>query len=60
MQGIGSDFVSTTNQAMTGVGSPVIDAQGDNSIIVVPGANMLLTPSDIEKARDLIYSRIWF
>ena len=40
--GIGSDFVTTTDQAMTGVGSPVIDAQGDNSIIVVPGANMLL------------------
>jgi ribokinase len=39
---------------MTGVGSPVIDAQGDNSIIVVPGANMLLLPSDIEKARNLI------
>jgi ribokinase len=52
--GIGSEFVSTTNQAMTGVGSPVIDAQGDNSIIVVPGANMLLLPSDIEKARNLI------
>jgi ribokinase len=52
--GIGSDFITSTDKAMTGVGSPVIDAQGDNSIIVVPGANMLLTPSDIEKAHDLI------
>ncbi|MEI8131188.1 MAG: ribokinase [Leptolinea sp.] len=52
--GIGSEFVFTTDQAMTGVGSPVIDAQGDNSIIVVPGANMLLTPADVEKARSLI------
>lgn len=52
--GIGADFVTYTDQAMTGVGSPVIDAQGDNSIIVVPGANMLLTPADIEQARGLI------
>lgn len=52
--GIGADYVSTTNRAMTGVGSPVIDASGDNSIIIVPGANMLLMPEDIEKARDLI------
>jgi ribokinase len=54
LAGIGADFVTYTNQAMTGVGSPVIDAQGDNSIIVVPGANMLLAPADIEKARGLI------
>jgi ribokinase len=54
--GIGSDFVTSTDKAMTGVGSPVIDAAGDNSIIVVPGANMLLTPADIEKARGLIAS----
>lgn len=52
--GIGSEFVSSTDLAMTGVGSPVIDAHGDNSIIVVPGANMLLLSEDIEKARGLI------
>ncbi len=54
MAGIGSEYVTNTDKAMTGVGSPVIDAQGDNSIIVVPGANMLLTPADIDKARGLI------
>lgn len=52
--GIGFEHVTTTEQAMTGVGSPVIDAAGDNSIIVVPGANMLLAPKDIENARELI------
>ncbi len=52
--GIGSDHVTGTEKAMTGVGSPVIDSAGDNSIIVVPGANMLLTKNDIEKARVLI------
>jgi ribokinase len=52
--GIGSEFVFTTDKAVTGIGSPVIDAQGDNSIIIIPGANMTLTPSDIEKARSLI------
>lgn len=52
--GIGSDHVSGTEKAMTGVGSPVIDSAGDNSIIVVPGANMFLTSKDIDKARGLI------
>lgn len=54
--GIQSDFVTDTDQAMTGVGSPVIDAKGDNSIIVVPGANMYLTPADIEEAKAVITS----
>ena len=41
---------------MTGVGSPVIDAQGDNSIIVVPGQIPFLAPEDIDQARGLITS----
>ena len=52
--GIGSEFVTETDTALTGVGSPVVDSQGDNSIIVVPGANMQLTPTDIEEARHVI------
>jgi ribokinase len=53
-EGIDSTFVSLDQTASTGVGSPVIDAHGDNSIIIIPGANMNLTPQDVEKAADLI------
>jgi len=38
----------------TGIAVPIIDAHGDNSIIVVPGANMQLSPADVERAADVI------
>jgi len=38
----------------TGVGLPVIGADGDNAIIVVPRANMALTTADVEAATPLI------
>jgi ribokinase len=38
----------------TGVAVPIVDAQGDNSIIVVPGANMQLSTVDVERAADVI------
>jgi ribokinase len=53
-EGIDSSFVRLDKTANTGVGSPVIDAHGDNSIIIIPGANMHLTPQDVEKAESLI------
>jgi ribokinase len=46
--------VSLDDAASTGIGSPVIDAQGDNSIIIVPGANMNLTPEHIRAAAESI------
>ena len=38
----------------TGVASPVIDADGDNSIIIVPRANMRLDVEDVERAASKI------
>lgn len=51
---IDSSHVLFDKEAHTGIGSPVIDAQGDNSIIIVPGANMQLTPQDVDLAREAI------
>lgn len=53
-EGIHSSCVFFEDNAHTGVGSPVIDAQGDNSIIIIPGANMALKAAEIERAADLI------
>lgn len=53
-EGIDARHVGLDARAHTGVGSPVIDAQGDNSIIIVPGANLHLTAQDVENARDVI------
>ncbi|WP_329461946.1 ribokinase [Streptomyces sp. NBC_01431] len=40
-------------EAPTGVALITVDASGDNSIVVSPGANSHLTPDDIRAARDL-------
>ncbi|MGP3975378.1 ribokinase [Streptomyces sp. 8N114] len=39
--------------APTGVALITVDAAGDNSIVVSPGANARLTPDDVAAARDL-------
>ena len=47
---IDTDFVVRDAAVGTGVASPVIDADGDNSIIIVPRANMRLDVEDVERA----------
>ena len=51
---IDSRFVKKRNDTGTGVATIVIEPDGDNSIIVVPRANMTLTTSDIDAAADVI------
>ena len=46
-QGLDLDFTTRTGQAGTGTALIVV-AGADNSIVVVPGANGLLTPADVE------------
>lgn len=52
--GIHTDFVVRDPEVGTGVGTPVVDADGDNSIVIIPRANMRLTPADVEQAADAI------
>lgn len=53
-QGINTSYVSTTDEAASGVAVITIDASGMNNIIVIPGANGLLTAQDVERARPAI------
>jgi len=39
---------------VTGVAFVTLDPDGDNSIVVAPGANLLLTPEDIRRQEQLI------
>lgn len=52
--GIDSRYVLFTKDAFSGVASIAVDAEGHNSIIVVTGANDLLTPEEVEAARPAI------
>jgi len=51
---IDTRFVVQDTEVGTGVASPVIDADGDNSIIIVPLANMRLSVEDVERAASQI------
>ena len=51
---INNRFVTKRGEVGTGVATIVIEPDGDNSIIVVPRANMALTSADIDAAADEI------
>ncbi|MGO1582897.1 MAG: ribokinase [Actinomycetaceae bacterium] len=53
-EGIDSTHVSTDAEHGTGVGLPVVQDGGQNSIIIVPRANEAVAPEDIEAARPVI------
>jgi ribokinase len=53
--GVDTTYVGVSGEASTGVAPIWVDeASGNNAIIVVPGTNALLTPSDVEAARPAI------
>ncbi len=53
-EGIKTNFVIQDTENGTGVGMPLIDASGDNSIVIIPQANMALTVENIDKAESVI------
>ena len=53
-EGICTDYVIRDTEVGTGVASILIDTDGDNSIVLVPQANMCLSIEDIERASESI------
>ncbi len=53
-EGINTDFVIQDTENGTGVGMPLIDASGDNSIVIIPQANMELSFENINQAESSI------
>ncbi len=53
-EGIDHPFVIQDASTNTSLGIPMIDPQGDNSIIGIPRANTLLTPADVGRAAEFI------
>ena len=52
--GIDTQYVTTTDQAATGIAVITVDANGENTIVVASGANSLLTSEDIRNAEPAI------
>jgi ribokinase len=53
-QGVNVDHVSADAQAATGIAMIILDAQGENSIVVAPGANGRVSLADVDAARELL------
>lgn len=49
-----TDFVFQTGSAATGAASIIVNAEGQNAIVIVAGANLLLNPKDLSKASAAI------
>nr|XP_013799296.1 PREDICTED: ribokinase isoform X1 [Apteryx mantelli mantelli] len=52
--GISTAFVGQTTDAATGTASIVVNSEGQNVIVIVPGANLLLNCEDLKRAADVI------
>lgn len=52
--GVNVTYVIKDKTEGTGVASIVLDKEGDNSIIVIPRANMACIPEDVNAAKDII------
>jgi ribokinase len=53
-EGIDSSHVTRDPEVGTAIASPIIDANGENSIIAAPRANMRVTPDDARAADEQI------
>jgi ribokinase len=53
-EGIRPDFIFRTDEAHTGAALIMVDARGENMIVVAAGANNLLSPDDVDKAGEAI------
>jgi ribokinase len=56
MAGVDTRYIVQDPQCATGVALIVVDDAGENSIVVASGANMKLTPADVEASAQAIRS----
>ncbi|GGE26029.1 ribokinase [Marinithermofilum abyssi] len=53
-EGVETEYIQIDPTSATGIAHITVDAQGDNSIIVVPQANANLSRADVDRVEDLI------
>jgi ribokinase len=53
-EGVNTKFVRRTPGVASGCASILVDARGENCIVVSPGANARVTPADVDAAEALI------
>lgn len=51
-EGVNTKYVTRTKKALSGVASIAVDKAGNNTIVVAPGANHMLSPQDVKRAEQ--------
>jgi len=54
--GVDSKYIYTTGETSSGVAPILVDDEGRNLLVYIPGANMLLSPEDVDRAAERIAS----
>lgn len=49
-EGVGTTYLEATSERNTGVGFIILDAAGDNRILLDPGTNEMFSPAHVERA----------
>ena len=57
-ENINTDYVFVDESAASGTALIVVNKDGENSIVVAPGANANLLPADIDKVKDIAAAEI--
>lgn len=52
--GVDTRYVTRDSTAPSGIALITVDEKGENAIVVAAGANLRLTPDDVDRARDAI------
>lgn len=58
-EGVNTNYVTRTNKALSGVASIAVDKTGNNTIVVAPGANHMLSPRDVKMAEQDCYCSLF-
>jgi ribokinase len=53
-EGVRTRYIVRDAEQGTGVGAPVVDASGQNAIVIIPRANMAVTAEDVDRARPAL------
>ncbi|HMH22518.1 MAG TPA: ribokinase [Puia sp.] len=57
-ESINTDYIFTDETAPSGVALIMVNEEGENCIVVAPGANANLLPADIEKVKDITGAKV--
>ncbi|MFB5314170.1 ribokinase [Enterococcus gallinarum] len=54
--GVSTDNLEVTNTSATGIGNVMVDKEGMNRIVIIPGANLVYSANEFERIKEIVRS----